>query len=188
MPLQTSGAISLQNIQTQFGGSNPISISEYYAGGGLVPSGTTGINGAIPSSGTISFSQFYGAPQAVISLPPSISVIDSRFGGTAQARVNITSAGEVLEFTSTNGDISLGDWIDPVSAGTGNYEVRASGLSGDTPGGTFDTWLNLGTNRQWTISRSSNGTSGCSFTLEIRPAGGGSILATSSVSLDATVF
>ena len=37
MALQTSGAISLSNLQTEFGGSNPISISEYYLGGGLVP-------------------------------------------------------------------------------------------------------------------------------------------------------
>lgn len=56
MTLQSSGAISLANIQTEFGGSNPISISEYYAGGGYVPSGT----GSIPTSGTISFSTFYG--------------------------------------------------------------------------------------------------------------------------------
>ena len=30
MALQTSGAISLADIQTEFGGSTPISISEYY--------------------------------------------------------------------------------------------------------------------------------------------------------------
>ena len=41
MALQTSGAISLLNLQNEFGGSNPISISEYYRGGGLVPSTTT---------------------------------------------------------------------------------------------------------------------------------------------------
>lgn len=37
MALQTSGAISLLNLQNEFGGSNPINISEYYRGGGLVP-------------------------------------------------------------------------------------------------------------------------------------------------------
>ena len=60
MALQSSGAISLANIQTEFGGSNPISLSEYYAGGSYVPSGTSGTNGAVPTSGTISFNQFYG--------------------------------------------------------------------------------------------------------------------------------
>jgi hypothetical protein len=60
MTLQTSGAISLANIQTEFGGSNPISMSEYYAGGSYVPSGTSGTNGAVPTSGGISMSKFYG--------------------------------------------------------------------------------------------------------------------------------
>lgn len=60
MPLQTSGTISLANIQTEFGGANPIAISEYYAGGTYVPAGTSGTNGAVPSSGQISFSKFYG--------------------------------------------------------------------------------------------------------------------------------
>ena len=57
MALQTTGAITLANIQTEFGGANPISLSEYYAGGGLVPSGTAGI----PTSSTISIGSFYGA-------------------------------------------------------------------------------------------------------------------------------
>jgi hypothetical protein len=50
MALQTSGAISLNDIQTEFGGSNPISISEYY-----------GAAAGIPASGVISIGDFYGA-------------------------------------------------------------------------------------------------------------------------------
>ena len=49
MPLQSSGAISLNDIQNEFGGSNPIGINEYY---GAAP--------GIPSSGTISLNLFYG--------------------------------------------------------------------------------------------------------------------------------
>lgn len=49
MALQTSGSISLSDIQAEFGGSNPISISEYY-----------GAADELPSSGTISFNNFYG--------------------------------------------------------------------------------------------------------------------------------
>ena len=37
MTLQTSGAIALSQVQTEFGGSNPISMSEYYRGGANVP-------------------------------------------------------------------------------------------------------------------------------------------------------
>lgn len=65
MTLQTSGAISFNNIQTEFGGANPISLNEYYAGGAYVPAGTSGTNGAIPASGAISMSQFYGTSKRI---------------------------------------------------------------------------------------------------------------------------
>lgn len=42
MPLQSSGAISLSQVQSEFGGSNPISMSEYYRNGSYVPSTVTG--------------------------------------------------------------------------------------------------------------------------------------------------
>lgn len=65
MALQTSGAITLSDIQTEFGGSNPISLSEYYAGGLYVPSGTSGTNGAVPTSGEIAVSDFYGTQAGI---------------------------------------------------------------------------------------------------------------------------
>jgi len=37
MTLQTSGAISFSQLQSEYGGSNPISLSEYYRGGSYVP-------------------------------------------------------------------------------------------------------------------------------------------------------
>lgn len=60
MTLPSSGPLSLTDIQTEFGGSNPASLSEYYAGGSYVPAGTSGTYGAVPSSGTISIQNFYG--------------------------------------------------------------------------------------------------------------------------------
>lgn len=38
MALQTTGAISLAQVQTEFTGANPISMSEYYKNGPYVPS------------------------------------------------------------------------------------------------------------------------------------------------------
>ena len=64
MPLPSSGPLSLSDIQTEFGGSNPIGINEYYAGGGLVSGGTSGTYGAVPSSGPISIQKFYGTANA----------------------------------------------------------------------------------------------------------------------------
>ena len=54
MALQSSGSISLANIQTEFGGSHPISLSEYY-----------GASSGIPGSGQIAISQFYGASSSL---------------------------------------------------------------------------------------------------------------------------
>ena len=54
MALQTSGAISLANIASEFGGSPPHSLSEYY-----------GVASGIPSSGQISISQFFGKSNAI---------------------------------------------------------------------------------------------------------------------------
>lgn len=58
MALQTSGAISLSNVQSEFGGSNPIGINEYYRGGSNVPNSTA--NNSIPTSGQIQLDDFYG--------------------------------------------------------------------------------------------------------------------------------
>jgi hypothetical protein len=49
MTLQTSGPIKFTDIQNEFGGTTPISLSEYYA-----------LASGIPSSGTISLNSFYG--------------------------------------------------------------------------------------------------------------------------------
>jgi hypothetical protein len=52
MTLQASGAIKFSEMQTEFGGSNPISMTEYYG------------EGTLPSSGTIKASDFYGQSSA----------------------------------------------------------------------------------------------------------------------------
>lgn len=59
MALPSSGPISFEDIQAEFGGTNPISLSEYYRGGGRVPD--TAANASIPMSGSISLSDFYDA-------------------------------------------------------------------------------------------------------------------------------
>lgn len=43
MPLPTSGALSMSQIRDEFGGTNPVSLSQYYRGGALVPSSVANI-------------------------------------------------------------------------------------------------------------------------------------------------
>lgn len=68
MALPPSGPLSLSQIQGEFGGSNPISLSEYYRNGGLVTSNNT----SVPTSGTISVSNFYGTVRRIF-IPITIS-------------------------------------------------------------------------------------------------------------------
>lgn len=60
MTLPTSGPLKISDIAGEFGGSAPYHLSDYYAGGPHVPSGTIGTNGAVPTSGALAFSKFYG--------------------------------------------------------------------------------------------------------------------------------
>jgi uncharacterized protein YggL (DUF469 family) len=56
MVLQSSGAISLNDIQTEFGGTNPIGINEYYDAAD-----------GVPASGEISFDDFYGKSNYILT-------------------------------------------------------------------------------------------------------------------------
>jgi len=62
MALQSSGAISLADLATEFGDTTPHSMSEFYRDGGKVPGNNTGV----PTSGAIGLSDFYGAVAALV--------------------------------------------------------------------------------------------------------------------------
>lgn len=119
MTLQTSGAISLSQIQTEFGGANPISMSEYYAGGANVPGSTSGVNGAVPASGTISMSKFFGTSDVAFS--PS--------GGTsAGAPQTLSDIGNLYASVSITCNQSA-TWNWSNYAGSGGSVDTASGNS-----------------------------------------------------------
>lgn len=123
MAISTATSVSLSQIQTEFGGSNPISISEYYAGAGLVPSGTIGYPTdapgatgphqqiAIPSSGAISFANFFGSSNifeyvAFASQTSTLSInvtsmTNAGWNGSSKIRVKINSGVFIRGATST---------------------------------------------------------------------------------------
>jgi hypothetical protein len=132
MTLQASGIISLSDVQGEFGGSAPTSISEYYRGGTYVPV----VDGSfsIPTSGTISLSDFYGAdgdPDVVFQYPyaryngpqftdgnvgasyvrngPSVYEMGSGYSGTP---FTMPSSMGVLSITSVNQNMPffVGHW------------------------------------------------------------------------------
>lgn len=64
MPIPSSGPISLFDIQSSAGGTDPISITEYYKGGTYIDASWIAPN--VPTSGEISIGNFYGAYPNVI--------------------------------------------------------------------------------------------------------------------------
>lgn len=101
MALPSSGPLTLAAIQTEFGGSNPISLSEYYAGGAYVTAGTSGTYGAVPSSGAISIRNFYGTSSATVltinTTVTNYNIFTAAGSPTTAINVilNITSSGVV---------------------------------------------------------------------------------------------
>ena len=105
MAIPSSGPVSFSTIQTEFGGSNPISMNEYYAGGANVPAGTSGTYGAVPSSGTISVRNFYGTsditPAGQIEYTRSISSGPTTLSWTCP--VGVTSVSVLIIAWGRNG-------------------------------------------------------------------------------------
>jgi hypothetical protein len=64
MPLQTSGAISLSQVQSEFGGANPVSMSEYYRGGSYVP--TTGSGSYSSYQANLQSPQYYFTNHGIV--------------------------------------------------------------------------------------------------------------------------
>ena len=148
MALPSSGPLTLTDIQTEFGGSNPIGLNEYYAGGSYVPSGTTGTYGAVPSSGTIGIRNFYGTQKLVLKYRGSITytaTANSWYKATGVVRVwansytNSSSSGAFICLTNNGtsgtttgtrrGGFSVFDMATNSYTGAYGFNTLAGGMS-----------------------------------------------------------
>ena len=108
---------SLDDIQTEFGGSNPISLSEYYLGGPNVAPGSPAPNGPIPSSGQISIGQFRGA-SGVYDIDFVVVAGGASGGSNARARGSAAGGG-------AGGHLLRAGPLEPAGKGTrGGTNVR----------------------------------------------------------------
>lgn len=107
MTLPVSGPLSASMIQGEFGGVPPISLSEYYSGGANVPAGTEGINGPIPTGGTISFSQFYGSTKFIPEDLILTSGLNGYLRGSFGTLVPDTVRGEQILLLLSGGGVTL---------------------------------------------------------------------------------
>ena len=107
MAIKGSGSLSMTEIVDEFGGSVPHSLSEYYRNGGAVPANNTNV----PTSGTISIGNFYGAVneiQYTISSTTTNFQLSSAYGSnwsTAVPKRLIVNSGVTVG--STNGNPAM---------------------------------------------------------------------------------
>lgn len=125
-------------------------------------------------------------------MPVSVAMIRNR--NTAQVFLQAESASHVVgSGTATAGmRFNLGGTVDSRSGGAytgeftwllsgaaGDYEIRAALSSGTTPtaGPAMGAWSNLGTTREWSLSRSIVGAVSCVLAVDIRRVSDGVVIA-----------
>jgi hypothetical protein len=193
--------ISLGDIQTEFGGSNPIGINEYYKNGGIVDSDDFAPN--VPTSGQISIGNFHSAYKVTLSvtiphydplsLGTDIGLSAYALGSTyafADASITLYANGNGLYFTQTQSDaggFSTSNTFTWLSAGSAS-DVYAylDTPSGDAPTGSATaTSLQMNATRSWGWQADASGTNSrfATSTLRLKNSGG-TDLDTASVSID----
>lgn len=119
MTLQSTGPLKASEIQTEFGGSSPFSLSDYYAGGPNVPAEAEGDGGPIPSAGTISFSDFYGASNLIADAKTLTVGVFTDTRGFVNGGFGALSPDSLLKTIQ----------IETISARLGLIDVELAGLS-----------------------------------------------------------
>lgn len=150
MTLPTT-SLSFSALQTEFGGSNPISLSEYIQGGSYVPSGTTSAYGTIPSTtSNINMGVFRGTQKSQLVALSTHSVYASRtaYGqdlysqSSAFSRLQVTTAGQLIGTGSTS-------WTAQYVTAEGSILIDGNEYWSDTQAGSTETvtlqnWLTGG--------------------------------------------
>lgn len=112
------------------------------------------------------------------------TTVDDQLDGYAAYQVN--SDGYAKYAIDSSGYINYEQWCTPATDG-GNFEVKATISSGTVSSGTTGSWLATSTNPTWTKQRATPGTSTVTLSMEVRAAGGSTVLDTWTVTLTATM-
>jgi hypothetical protein len=129
MTLPTSGVISLNDIQTEFGGSNPIGLNEYYKGGSYVTANDYAPN--VPASGAISINNFYSAKKNTFNTQTFTSSTTFTLPSTSNGTLNVYVVG------GGGGGGSSSDYWNSYGGNGGSGGIASQTITGLTPGNTY---------------------------------------------------
>lgn len=128
MALQNNGPISLADIQGEFGGTNPISLNEYYRGGDNVPSTTP--------AGSGSFAGPPLTPQSPIQIPTTGPIQLSMFFSTASTNIAAVKFTQSTSWTVPAGVTSVLILV-VGGGGGGGSNLQGEGGGGGGAGAAF---------------------------------------------------
>lgn len=120
MSIVGSGQVALSDIEGEFGGDSPTSLSEYYRNGDY----TTGNNTGVPEAGAISFSDFYGAEKQSLSLVTSNYEAVSE-GDTTHTFPTGIQSGDLLIMLQTHASADSST----EGSGFGGTDIRGNGFT-----------------------------------------------------------
>lgn len=89
---------------------------------------------------------------------------------------------------TTLGLIASGSWITPNGLATGDYHIRMEANTGSFDSGTTGSDLALTSNRSWTLTQSGMGDKSVTFTISLKNASGGTVLASANGSMSVSVL
>jgi hypothetical protein len=115
MSIPLTGPVTLAQLQIEFGGTDPVSMNEYYRGGDFVPNTTR--NASIPTSGAINLEQFLGSSKTA-------TVTYAIIGGGGAGGFGVGDDGEANRgtFGVSGGNSSI--------SGSGVQTITAAGGAG----------------------------------------------------------
>lgn len=135
MTLPSTPPLSFSQIKTEFSGSN--NFSDYLAGGPYVPSGTTGVNGPVPSSAPLHFSDFLGTSDSLQQLTMGVGTNGFLFGfrdsdfGSLSTTV-FFAGGNINSFWWNNSNNDIGLYLpnnDPGQSCFTNVNINGTNFS-----------------------------------------------------------
>lgn len=153
MTIKSSGPLSMAEIAAEFGGGNPLYLSQFYRGGGRVPD--IGQNGAISTGGSINIGMFYGTVLYVPgsaalgngttrwTVPPSVHNLNvSHLLGAGGGGAGSSDGGYTHNGPGGYGGNAGGHWSGNIAVNPGDIIDFVIGYGG--AGGTTSCWIGYG--------------------------------------------
>lgn len=162
LPTTPGSSMSLSQIQTEFGGANPIPISEYYSA-----------HASLPASGVISFSDFSALTDSSGTLVWAGYTQNAANAGSCFLSVTFQPDGSYD--LNKNGTLTLnaGDWGGEATSQVGaDWEMEINSISnGSATSGSAVGIHNLGSIREVRVD-SASGTEASTINITMRAASG----------------